>query len=537
MAPRPESGPPRPAGRESDATAAEKRPYSEGFGFGAVSFAAGAGVGLLSAIVIARIYGIEVVGEFALATAPVGVVWVASTFQEVPALVRALATLRPRDPRVTALFTAVFAFSSVVTAAVAGVGVVITYLVFNGPIDRPDLIAPAVFQLGVYVLVINSSWLLDAIFASFRSGRDLFWIRLNQAVAYLAFAIAFSFIAESVWSVVAAASLSWVPALLHRLIAVQKWMRMRIQKPEMREGFSQLGGLIRFGLKLTPGRISEGVSNELGTWVLGATASIAAVGAWNRAWTVGKRVQDLNNRFSEMLLPTLVERGESGDRAGFERALVDSMRYVAIALLLPAAVIGGAADSVMAVFGPGFERAGEALALLMLALPIAALVVLQHQALLATNRPWLASSLGFLRLGVTAAAIVPATLAWGITGAAVSALAGSLAQFAAQAVALRPQSYASARTLWPRRAMLALGLAYICGFSVARLAEEAIVGLAALLVAIPAGTATYLLALLVFGAVLPRDRSRISAILRSSRARGSGKTPHAIAAGPSSPVT
>ena len=76
--------------------------------------------------------------------------------------------------------------------------------------------------------------------------------------------------------------------------------------------------------------------------MLGAIGTVSAVGAYGRAWRLSNFLLTANTRISEMLLPTLVERDDSGDRVGFDRAVGESMRYATAVLLLPAAIGGGA---------------------------------------------------------------------------------------------------------------------------------------------------------------------------------------------------
>ncbi len=123
-------------------------------------------------------------------------------------------------------------------------------------------------------------------------------------------------------------------------------------RAELRAGLQTLPDILRFGIRVMPGSLADGASAEAGTWILGLFSTVAAVGAWNVAWTMGKRTLDLNIRLAEMLFPTLVQRWADDDRHGFQRALTDSTRYVVTVMLLPAAVAGGAADGVMQVFRP-----------------------------------------------------------------------------------------------------------------------------------------------------------------------------------------
>ena len=118
------------------------------------------------------------------------------------------------------------------------------------------------------------------------------------------------------------------------------------------------------------------------------------MGAYNRAQTLARRLGEIDYRITGMLLPTMVERHVRGDQGGFDRALVDTVRYVAVFMLLPAAVGGGAADGVMAIFGAGFSPAANALALLLLMPALVSTMNVQSTTLLAVDRPWLTSAVG-----------------------------------------------------------------------------------------------------------------------------------------------
>ncbi|HKP17780.1 MAG TPA: hypothetical protein VJT84_04820 [Gaiellaceae bacterium] len=492
--------------------------FREGFAFAGLSSVAGACLSLVSGIVVARLYGIDTIGAFALAAAPSGAVWFLSSVREQPALVRALAPLEPRDPRVTGLWVAVFTFSQALTTVAAGAAVGLTYVVFNGPIDHPELFLPAVVALGSTVVLSNPAWNLDTVFGAFRAGRQLFWVRLNQSVSYLVFAILASFVMPTVWGLVAALAASWATSLLHRLVRIGRWMRLVVPRAQVGAGFRALPGVLRFALKLAPGFVAYGASAESGTWILGITASVPAVGAWNRAWMFAQRLQDVNGRVFDMVLPTLVERRRSGDHEGFTRALTDSMRYLATALLLPAAVGGGAAAGVMGLFGPGFARADNALPLLLLVPALVAVATLQAHALLALDRPGRISVLQVARLVTTLGAGVALTVWIGITGMAVAMVAGCVLQAGLQARVLGGDLVVPIRRLWTPRSVFALVAAYAAAFACARLLDAILPGVAGVLAAGGGGTLCFVAVLVSAGGLLPRDRERL-ADLRLRRVR------------------
>jgi O-antigen/teichoic acid export membrane protein len=493
-----------------------KRPsFRNAFGFGSLSFAVSGILALASSIFTARIYGIDVIGEFALAYAPTGAVWFLSSVREQPALIRLLAPLPPRSARVTGLFIPVFLFSSALTLVSSIVAAVATYLLFRGPIGHPELFAPAMVSLGGYLLFTNPAWNIDGVLSAFRAGRDLFWIRSHQMAAYLVLAVAGSFFMPTVWGLILATVASWVTSLAHRLYVSRKWMRWSVPPSEIREGFRELPDILRFGLKVTPGSLATGVSDQIGTWILGVYGSISAVGAWNRAWALSQRFVDLNYRITEMVFPTLVERHVGEDQSGFDRALLDSQRYIAAGMLLPAAAGGGAAAGVMELFGPGFASASTALAVVLLVPAISTMTNIQSDALLAVGRPLATTALAGTRLAATIPLTIVLTVAMGVTGAAIGVTVGACLQLAVQFGVLRAHLSQPMRELWPLRQLAGLVAAYAGGFAAAHLVDSALPGFLGLVAALTAGAIAYSAFMLIVGGMLPRDRARAEGILSS----------------------
>lgn len=158
--------------------------FRRGFAFGSLSFVSTALLALVASVVTARLYGLHVVGEFALISVLPNAVMFLSTTQEQPALVRALASIEPRDPEVTGLAGAVFLFSFALTMVVSVVAAGVCYLVFQGPLNRPELFLPAIVSLAIYALFANTAWNADTVLTAFRAGRPLFWVRLHQGLVF-----------------------------------------------------------------------------------------------------------------------------------------------------------------------------------------------------------------------------------------------------------------------------------------------------------------------------------------------------------------
>lgn len=492
--------------------AAERGSLSRGLGFGALSFGVLALLGLLSSVAIARIYGVTVLGQYALATAPVNILFTLSSAREQVALVRELATLAPRAPRVTALFYAVLVFSFTLTAALALLTGLAVILLFHGPIHQPGLITPtAVYILG-YTVIQNTCWNIDMVFSAFGAGSELFWTRLTQAGAFIALAVAGGAATRSVWTLVAATLLSYLTSLAHKLLRLRRFMLLTASRSELKRGFQTLPSLIRFGLKIAPGQIADGVSYETGTFTLALLAPVTVVGAYGRALQLARRFLDLQWKVTEMLFPTLVRRRAEHDHDGFDRALVDSARYSVVAMLLPASVIGGAAAGVMRIFGPGFSQASGSLSVLMLMPALTTLAVLQRGSLIAVERPWTTAVSGGARMVATIAATIFLAGLMGATGAALGLVFGAIVDLIYTSAMTRRHLQRPIKELWPRRQMAAVLIAYALGFTAARTIYAGWETYAGLLAALTASAVVYGLAFVLCGGVTDRDRERLASL-------------------------
>ena len=497
--------------------------YRSGFIFGSLSFFAIAGLGVISTIVTARLYGVRVIGQFALVLAPVSALWILSSVKEQAALVKEISGLPRRHPRVTQLFAVVFLFSWALTIVVGALTALVCWFVFRGPLHAPGLFIPALVNIVGYALVTNTGWNIDSIFSAFVAGRELFWVRLHEVLSFIVIATAIGLAWRSVWGMVIGTIGGSLTALVHRTIAARPYVRARLTRAEFREGLRVLPELLRFGLKATPGQIAQGISQQGGIWALGTVAPVVVVGAYSRALTVPQRLQQASMRITVVLYPTLVGRHQRGDGHGFDRALVDSIRYEVIGMLMIAAAIGGAARSVLEVFGPGFGRASTALALLVLFPALAAVTVTQTQALWATDRPGLSSVISMARLVATLVLLVVLTPTLGMTGPAIALLAGYLVIIVMYGVALRPSMTRPLRATWPLRERVALLAAYGVGFAAARMVELAIPSLYAMPLCLAAAAVAYAATFLLCGGVNARDRDRAGDAIgwaRSRRRRG-----------------
>jgi O-antigen/teichoic acid export membrane protein len=490
-------------------SSAKRASYRSGFLFGTLSFFAVTALAVVSTIITARLYGVRIVGQYALVWAPVAALWVLSTAKEQQALIKEISGLPPRHPRVTQLFAAVFTFSSGLTAVVAMIDAAVCWFVFRGPLHAPELLAPTFANIAGYAVVTNTGWNIDSIFSAFLAGRQLFWVRLHEVLSFIAIATAFGLVWHSVWGMVLATVGASLTSLVHRSIAVRRFVRGRLTRGEYRTGLGVLPDLLRFGLRATPGQIAQGASQQGGVWALGLVAPIAVVGAFSRAQSVPQRIQQASMRITEVLFPTLVGRHAEGDGTGFDRALIDSIRYEVVGMLLIAAVMGGAAHSVLEMFGPGFASASSAMVLLALFPVLASVTVTQTQALWAVNRPGRTSVIAGVRLIVTMVLLVVLTPSIGMLGPAVALLAGYATVIALNGLTLRSVLAEPLRATWPLHERLALLGAYAAGFAAAHWIEQLAPSTVGLLLSMAGGAVAYTAALLACGGLNVRDRQRL----------------------------
>lgn len=509
----------------------QRESYRSGFAFGILSFLVIAVLGVVSTIITARIYGVGIIGEFALTMAPVTALWVLSTAKEQAALIKEITGLPYRHPRVTELFGAVFTFSSALTLTMSALAGVAVWFLFRGPLNVPQLVSPAFVSLAGYAIVTNTAWNLDAIFSAFVAGRQLFWVRLHETLSFLVISIAIGLNWRSVWGLVLATIGGSLTSLVHRSITVRQFARWRLSTSEYRRGLQALPGLLRFGLKITPGSIAQGLGQQAGILAIRISGgSVGLVGAYSRAQTVPERVQQVNLRIVEVLYPTLVGRRSRGDHAGFDRALTDTIRYTLTGLLLIGAVVGGAAEPILKLFGPGFSRASDALTLLMLYPAVNSVAIAQNQALLAVNLPGLTSIVAVTRMAITVAATIALTPSIGLGGPAVALLIGALIDTAWKTVVLRSYLSTALHTIWPTRQRAALVGGYLGGFAVAHLVSHAMHSTGGLLLGLGLATVTCLTLFVSLGAINHRDRDRVGELIAALKMRR--KRQQAAAAAP-----
>jgi O-antigen/teichoic acid export membrane protein len=499
---------------------ADRPPVRHGLSFAAVSFFVSVLIGIGSSIWTSRLYGIRVIGEYALVSAPYLITTQISQVNEGTAFVRAAADLPARGLRVSALFRLILGFSAVLTVTVSTIVFVVATLLLRGPVGQPELVLPALVVMVGYVCLDNLSWNIDSVLSAFRAGHVLFWARTSQLLAFLVVAVAMAPFTRSVWGLVVATLVSFAIPLAVRLSVAHRYVRWRLPAGVVREHRHELPAMLRFGLVLVPAVLVGAITGQAGMWVVGATASVAVTGAYARALGLASKFQEAAYRIAEILMPGMVERYRRGDPDGAADLLDRAFRLTGVSLLTLAAVGGGAGTGVLRVFGPGFDQANVVLALLCLAFVLAVLNYLQQQGLLAVGRPGLITAQSVGTSVLTGAAMFPLAHLLGATGVAAAYV---LAKVAVVVVAdrLLGRELTGRRTLSGMGLLLSLAATWAVGYGVAWALVQVSAGMAMTAVAVAAGGLAALVVAEVLGVVPRDDRDRLLEMVRSRLPRSS----------------
>jgi O-antigen/teichoic acid export membrane protein len=471
-------------------------------------------------VLSSRIYGVNVIGQYALAVGLVAYVRLVSNAKERPALVRELATLAPRVPRISGLFFSTLTFSVALTWLTSGIALLATQFLLNGPVSQPGLFLPLAVNVAGYALFGNTSENLELVPQVFRAGRLLFVVRFTDGIVFLAIAVPLGLAHATVWGLIIASVGAQLFGMAHRAIRIRPFMRFGASRQVLADGFRTLPSVLRFGIKIVPGFLADGAANESATWLVASFNPIAAVGAFGRGYLVVKQLM-VAGYVQEMLFPTLVERRATGDGRGHARALVDSLRYATVGLLLFAAAAGGAAHGIMRVFGPGFEKGADALSVLLLVPSLYMASQLMRIALVSDDRPWRTTIAGILRLVVTLSAA--AVLAWkfGGLGAACGLVIGFVADLAFCSWIFLRHLDTPFFELWPLRQLLVIPVAYAAGFVSALVVDLSLAWPLGMFGGGALGCVVYAATLWLGGAFNERDKERYRDIRRKIAERRS----------------
>jgi O-antigen/teichoic acid export membrane protein len=492
-----------------DAHRDEQRTLASGIRVAGAGSGANIVLGVASALVVSRLYGPVVLGQFTLAYAAVALVSQLSSISERAALVRVLALKEPRSEDGSGLALATFAMSVAITIAVAAVVAVGSTLFLSHAADQPTVVGPMLALVAGYVVFDNTAWNLEGVLSAHRAAGALVAGRLVYSVVLFACSVLFAMVDRGVWALAAASLVASVAAVASRVHDVRPYLAFRVPRAAFVEGVRQLPDIARFGLRVLPGSLAHGLTNQVSTWVMGAIAPIATVGAFARAQSITVRLSDVNYRLASVLYPSFVREADRGHERAFVAIVVRTLRTTFAPFLVATCAAAGASHTILLLFGEGFVAAQGALALLLLAGAAALGDMIVGEALTAKGRPHLASIGSVAGMVVVVAGVVPLTKTFGATGAGAAMLAGTTVALATHTWSLvRITSTGGWRDHHLVRGALALVGTSAVAFGVVYAVQE-LLGSAAV-VALGGVTAA------VVGAALLRRRHRVAGVGASS---------------------
>jgi O-antigen/teichoic acid export membrane protein len=440
----------------------EQERFAHGLRYSAYDAVSSAVLGLISAVVTARVFGAEVVGALALVTVLTGALHLISNVQELGGLVRELTRYAPGASEPRALMWATLTFSAVLTTAIlvpfAALAVWLLYDVF----EQPELLAAFAALAASYVLLDNSSANIEAPLAAYRDGRSIWLTHVAVTVTMsLAALVCAAFGVDDLTGLVGCTIVASAVGLAARVRATRRLIGLRTSRHDVERALGRMRSVLGFGIRAAPVNLTETAIGYADTIVLGANAPLDAIGAYSRAYGLYIRLGQIPVSLSRLYFPTMSSLHHRGDVAAMTRVHRLATRYLLLVIAPIATWLAACAPQVLAVFGPGFDQGATALGVLVFVAVLDCVARPAGGALWAADRPGVVS----IVYGNVAAINVVLCLLLvpdhGLTGAAVANLAGWLV--AAIALPL----LAARELARPRMAMFDAGyvarLAAACG--------------------------------------------------------------------------
>jgi len=426
-------------------------------------------LGLASAILLARVFGATTLGAFAIASLLTGSFGLVANVRQQGGLVRELTRHEPGSPESRALLWVTLVFSAGLMALLFAPFGALAIVLLNSAFDRPELVGPFLLLAAGFLVLDNTSFNLTAPLAAYRDGRAVWLGRTTQVVATVAAALTCAALdLRSVYAIVGCNVFAAACGVVVRLWSVARLTGLRCSRADLRWAVGRLRAILSFGLRQAPTNYTETAIRYAGTTILGLTVPLAALGAYNRAYQLFERAAAVPVQVSGLYFPTLCAMFVRGDRDGMARVYRLTVRYLVLVLLPGVTWLAVASPAVMALFGPGFEQASAALAVLGFAVVVDTYGRLAGGVSSAANQPGRISIITLIgaltNVGLCLALIPP----FGLVGAASATLGGF-------AVATVVSAVLAARTLhrpvaWMYEPGFLVRLCLACGLMAALLA-------------------------------------------------------------------
>ncbi|MFB3892661.1 MAG: oligosaccharide flippase family protein [Phycisphaerae bacterium] len=343
---------------------------------------------LVSSIVIARLLGKLVFGQWGLVTVTVGMFANVAAFGTMMVMTRYVAALRKTDParasRTMSLALLIGLGSDVVvsSAALALAGTIAT-----DQYGAPELLAPLMVSAAVVLFMVATQILQATLigFEDFRCTARIEWVQ-GAAMFVCATGLAWSF---GLTGTIVGIALSWALAFGLGLRAVIRACR--------RHGMHlTTKGIWREGAFLwksaVPAVLAGGVSGMALTFSQGIVArgagGIASLGGYNAAIRWRDIIMFLPTAVNRITLPILSRLEGVGDRRRFLKALLANAGLNGATALAGAIPVAFLSKWILGFYGPDFPEDWDMLAILVGMGVVQAISEVVSQVLISKERVW-----------------------------------------------------------------------------------------------------------------------------------------------------
>ncbi len=324
---------------------------------------------ILTAVVASRMYGINIVGEFALVIAPWAVLVRISTIAEHLGFMRVAAVMPLRSKQLGALFRALLRFSTALTLVMSVFTSIVTALLYHGPIHRPHLVYPAMTLIFGYLFFDNVGWNLDTLLTSTRQHLALFYARISQSLSILVMTWLLAFKIPTVWGLTLATLFGYAFPFVIRIPAAIKVLPKSLSPDDHESARREFRTLLKFSKDFIPNSWMAGISGQSPTVVLGAYSTDTQLGVFSRAVGITGRLQDIVFRMGANVV-TYLSRAFAESRDSFVKLSRRTITLTILAIGLPVSILCGSARAVLRVFGNDFVAGASSLRILAVAVLI-----------------------------------------------------------------------------------------------------------------------------------------------------------------------
>lgn len=406
---------------------AEQDRYAHGLKYSVYDTVTSFALGLVSAIVTARVFGAEVIGAFALVSLLTGSLHLVSNVREQGGLVRELTRYAPRAQESRALLWLILGFSALLTLAVMIPFGALAVWLLREVFEQPQLVAPFAALVTSYLLLDNTSFNLDAPLVAHRDGRAVWIVRMGVTVTMIAGALLCAGTDErSVWALTIVTIAASAVGLVLRLAAVHRLTGLRTSRRAIDAVRDRLRPIVWFGIRQAPLNYTETAIEYTDTAVLGASVPLASIGAYNRAYTLYRRAGQVPIALSRLYFPTLTALLHRGEHEAMLRIHRLSSRYLVLLLLPTSTWLAAAAPAVLGIFGPGFDVAATALSILSFAVVLDVYYRTAGGLLAAWDRPGVVSLVSLVVALINVGLCLALIPSLELTGAALANVGGWL---------------------------------------------------------------------------------------------------------------